>query len=117
MQWIILIGDTDFNISSVRDIKHFGKNHTIDLTPNRFVVDFGDGHVFYDYVEEIINDYETEDLKKIPFPHPQFVMMIYTSEDLMKNIVCQENFLKGIYVDDDHGSILPIEEFIKRFSG
>jgi len=111
MQWVILIGSDDLDINSIRKIKHFGKNKITVLTPNRFVVDYGGEHVFYEYVEDLINDYEEEELKAIPFDNPHFIMMTYTSEELMKKILCQDDFLKGIYVDDDNGNIVPIEQF------
>ena len=40
--------------------------------------------------------------------------MTYTSEELMKGILLQDNFLKDIYIDDDQGSIIPIEEFRRK---
>lgn len=111
MQWVILIGNSDLDINSVRKIKHFGENKITELSPNRFVVDYGDEHVFYECVEDLINEYEEEELKEIPFDNPHFIMMTYTSEELMKKILCEDNFLKGIYVDDDNGNIVPIEQF------
>ncbi|KGE19583.1 hypothetical protein [Paenibacillus wynnii] len=112
MQWIILIGNEYLNLNQISEIKHDGENKTTSLYTDRFVVDYGDDHVFYENAEDIINDYEEEDLKKIPFSNPRFIMMTYTNEKLMKQILCQENFLRGIYVDDDNGNILPIEEFV-----
>jgi hypothetical protein len=112
VQWIILIGDESLDINSVRKIKHFGKNKKSDLSSDRFVVDYGDeGHVFYQYANDIIDDYEEEERKTIPFKNPHFILMTYTSEELMKKILKQDNFLKGIYVDDDYGNIVPIEQF------
>ena len=40
-------------------------------------------------------------------------MMVYTSEERMKNVIQQDNFPRGIYVNNDYGLIVPIEEFIK----
>ena len=33
---------------------------------------------------------------------------------LIKEILSQSNYLQGIYIDDDNGSILPIEEYIEK---
>lgn len=115
MRWIILIGNDDLTINLIHKIKHFGDNKVIDLSPNRFVVNYGGDHIFYEYVEDLINDYEEDELKKIPFENPHFIMMTYTSEKLMKSIIGQDNFLKGIYVDDDNGNIIPIEKFLLTF--
>jgi len=111
VQWIILIGNEGFNLNLIRNLQHYG-NESTSLTENRFVVDYNNDHVFYDSAEDIINDYEEGDKVRIPFPNPQFIMMTYTSENLMKQILSQENFPRGIYIDDDNGNIMPIEEFI-----
>lgn len=113
MQWIVLIGGDDLDINLVLKIKHFGENRITELSQNRFVVDYGDEQVFYEYGKDIINDYGKEELKEIPFDNPYFIIMTYTSKELMKKILYQSNFLKGIYVDNDYGLIAPIEEFIK----
>lgn len=112
VQWIILIGNEDFNLNHIRNLKHYGQNKTTNLAENRFVVDYGDDHVFYESSEDIINDYEEVDVERIPFSCPQFIMMTYTNENLMKQILSQENFPRGIYIDDDNGNIISIEDFI-----
>ncbi|WP_322908108.1 hypothetical protein [Paenibacillus campi] len=112
MQWIILIGNEDFNLNVFRNLQHYGNNKLTILTKNRIVVDYGHDHIFYEYVEDLIKDYEPADLQRIPFQNPQFIMMIYTSEDLMRQIVSQGNFPKDIYIDDDRGCIVPIKDFI-----
>lgn len=112
MQWIILIGNEGFNLKLIRNLQHNRANSSTSLTENRFVVDYGNDHVFYESVEDIINDYEEDDKKRIPFPNPQFIMMTYTNEKLMKQILSQKNFPRDIYIDDDNGNILPIEEFV-----
>ena len=113
MQWIILIGNENFKKTKKKNIEHFGKNKVADVDSNRFVIDYENGHVFYDYVEDLINDYEEEERLLIPFLKPNFIMMIYSSEELMEEILLKENFPKGIYIDNDLGLMLPIEEFIK----
>jgi len=116
MQWIILIGNDSFNINLIHGIRHFGNNTVSSIEDNRFVVDFGKEHIIYDFDQSIINDYEHEELQKIPFQNPHFIMMIYKSKDLMKKVLSQDNFARGIYIDDDHGLIMPIEEYIQTFS-
>lgn len=112
MQWVILIGDETFDINSIHNINHNGSRIKSEIESNRFVVDYGIEHVFYDYDLNLKNDYEIEDLQRIPFMNPHFILMTYTSVTLRNEILSQKNFIKGIYVDDDNGRILPIEEFI-----
>ncbi len=118
MQWIILIGDENLTLESVKNIDHYGCLRAYDVPDigERYCVDFGNDHIFYDYEkgEDAMRDFEEEDLKKIPFANPHTITMIYQSEERMKMILQQDNYLRGIYVDDDHGQILPIEEFINQ---
>ena len=115
MQYIILIGDEKLTLDSVKAIDHYGSASCHDVTEmkGRYCVDYGKDHIFYDYDNSVINDYEGSDLKKIPFKNPHFIMMAYKSEERMKSIISQANFLKGIFIDNDYGLIIPIEEFIK----
>jgi hypothetical protein len=115
LQYIILIGNEELTLNSVKTIEHYGCISSYDVTEitGRFCVDYGKDHVFYDYDNSIKSDYEDYDLEKIPFSNPHFIMMVYKSEERMRNILCQKNFIKEIYVDNNYGLILPIEEFIK----
>ena len=115
MQWIILIGDETLTINSVKNIKHYDSmsSHTVESANGRYWVNFEEDHVYYDFVESLIDEYEKEELAIIPFEKPNFIMMIYRSKERMKQVLKQDNFLRGIYVDDDGGNILPIEDFIK----
>lgn len=115
MQYIILIGDEKLTLDSVKAIAHYGSVSSYDVTEinGRYCVDYGNDHVFYDYKNNVIKDYEESDFIKIPFKNPHFIMMVYRSEERMKSIISQVNFLKGIFVDNDYGLLIPIEEFIK----
>ena len=115
MQWITLIGDKNLNLSAIKKIEHHGSTGCYDVLEMqaRYCVDYGQEHIFYDDQGEAIGDYEETDLIKIPFEKPHFVMMVYTSEELMKKVLQQNNFLTGIYVDNGYNLIVTIEEFIK----
>ncbi len=117
MNWILLIGDEKFNLDRIKAFKHPNSINCYDVTEirNRFCVDFGTDHIFYDYNETgtILMDYKKEELEKMPFKNPHVITMTYTSEKRLKNILQQKNFLEGIYVDNDYSLIIPIEEFVK----
>ncbi|GGA18315.1 hypothetical protein GCM10008018_72830 [Paenibacillus marchantiophytorum] len=112
MDWIILIGDERLTLESVKNIEHYGSVCTSEIEDDRFSVEYGKVHVFYDYDENLISVYEEVDLSRIPYSNPRFIMMIFNSVDLMWKILRQDNFLRNIYIDDDHGKIIPIEDFI-----
>jgi hypothetical protein len=115
MKYIILIGDETLTLDSLKSIDHLGSVNGYDVTElnNRYCINFGSDHIFYDYEGSSTEDYEENDLKKIPYTNPNFIVMVYTSVERMKKVIQQENFLQNIYIDNDFGLIVPIEEFIK----
>ena len=113
MKWVILIGDKTLNLESVKAIQHHGSVKGSDVWEDRYCVDYGTDRICYDYFDDMISQYDESERNIIPFPDPRFIMMVYGSEDRMKEIIQQDNFLRGIYVDNDFGLIGPIEEFIK----
>ena len=113
MKWIILIGDETLTLDLIKSIKHFGSVKSYDVSEDRYCVDYESDHIFYDYFEDMIDQYDESERKIIPFDNPQFVMMVYRTGVRVKEIVQQDNFLRGIYVDNDSGLIVPIEKFIK----
>lgn len=100
----------------IKAFEHPNSISSYDVTEikNRYCVDFGTDHIFYDYDETgtILMDYEKEDIDKIPFENPHIITMTYTSEERLKNILQQKDFLKGIYIDNDYGLLVPKEEFV-----
>lgn len=115
MQWITLIGDENFSLNTIKAMEHHGSISCYDVPEMkaRYCVDYGNDHIFYDDQGTLIGDYEETDLIKIPFKKPYFVIMTYTSEEILKRVLQQNNFLDGIYVDNGYDLIVPIEEFIK----
>ena len=118
MQWIILVGDDNLNLERFEKIKYSESKYIrkADETENRLVIDYEDGYVFFDYVPEIINDYEEEDLEQlikiVPFKAPHFIMLTYSSKEILERVLKEENFPKNLYVDDDYGAIMQIDKFV-----
>lgn len=114
MQWIILIGDERFDLNKIKAIEHYGSIDSYDVPEieGRYCVDFGDDHIFYDF-NDMIEDYEKDELNNIPYDNPNFVTVIYTSKNCIRNILKQDDFPDIIYVDNGFGLILPIKEFIE----
>lgn len=48
MQWIILIGDENFNMSTIKSINHYGCIECYDVSSieERYCVNFGEDHIF-----------------------------------------------------------------------
>lgn len=113
MRWLILIGDADFGLSTIKSIKHEGcvRCYDVEKIEGRYCVEYGDNHIYYDYNKNI-DEFE-EDFEKVPYMSPHVITMIYTSEECVKHVLRLKSFPKNIYVDNDHGIVLPIEEFIQ----
>jgi len=114
MQWITLIGDKSLNLNEIKMIEHYGSVDCYDVldVQCRYCVDYGQAYIFYDDQGASKGDYEETDLMKVPFENPHFVMMIYTSEEIVKELLQQKNYLTEIYIDNGYDLIVPIEEFI-----
>lgn len=114
MKWIILIGDEKFGLDSLRYIEYTGDNKVSDINSEKFIVDYGRDFVSFEYANDIIEDYEVDELKNLPFKTPHFIMMTYSSEELMEEIISQDNFVKNVYVDEDKidGTLISINEFV-----
>ena len=112
MKYIILIGDENFNLDAIKAINHYGSVNEYNISKTRYCVDYGIDHIFYDFEGKFLDGFEKPDLEKIPFVNPNFIMMIYTSEERMKSVIQQANFLREIYIDNDFGVITSIEEYI-----
>lgn len=113
MQWLILIGDEKFNLNTLKSVKHNGYTKCYDVPgiEGRYCVEFEQGHIFYDFALDI-GEF-AENLSKVPYKKPHFIMMIYKSQELVKHILKLKDFPKNIYVDNDYGIVLPLKEFIE----
>ena len=110
MQYIILIGDESLTLDSIRNIKHYDSTSSHDVDIDRYWVNFGEEHVWYDFNGD---DNDKDVLKTVPFKKPKSITMVYNEKERMRQVLKQDNFLRGIYVDDDAGNIIPVEEFIE----
>ncbi|NEW04692.1 hypothetical protein GK047_01490 [Paenibacillus sp. SYP-B3998] len=112
MQSIILIGDESFNLRAISQFGHSGSRSEYMIVPNRYVIEYENVHVYYDDINNFVNEYDEDELLKIPFIKPVFISMTYTSNELMRDILSQSFFSKNLYVDNDHGCIVPLKDFI-----
>jgi len=119
MQWIILIGDESLSLETFEAIDYIGNKDAgkVEEIEGRMVVEYEDGYVFFDYAPEVIDDYEEDELTQlfeiVPFKEPRFVMLTYSSKEILEKVLRQENFPNNLYVDDDYGTIVEIGKFIE----
>ena len=122
MQWIILIGDESLSLETFEKIEYPNCKDVgrIPGTEDRMVVEFEDGYIFIDDEHNSTDGYEEDILKKlleiVPFKEPRFVMLTYSSKEILEKVLRQENFPNNLYVDDDYGTIVEIGKFIEMLS-
>ncbi|SHM39039.1 hypothetical protein [Ruminococcus flavefaciens] len=110
MKWITLIGDDTLTLKLIKDMKHTGALKAYDVKTNRFCLEYSDGHILYDFDTDL-SDWQ-DDLADLPFKATCCIMMIYTNSKNVRNELLQPDFPQNVYVDNDHGIILPLKEYI-----
>ncbi|AFM41479.1 hypothetical protein Desaci_2537 [Desulfosporosinus acidiphilus SJ4] len=110
MESIILVGNKNLELSVIERMEH---NNCIRKYYSNiwFVVEYADSRVYYHIEPELIKEYEVE-LKVIPFKQPQFMLVDYISLGILKNLILTEYSMKNTWIDNNHGIILPIQDFI-----
>lgn len=116
MKWVILIGDNGFEINTLREIEFPKSKKVIDRDPQCFTVEYEHGYVCFERDDDIIQDYDEKELHNIPFTTPHFIVMRYSMEQLMINILKLDDFPKDILIDDDNikWGILPVDIFLNK---
>ncbi|HQM02570.1 MAG TPA: hypothetical protein PLH98_18820 [Ruminococcus flavefaciens] len=110
MKWITLIGDATLTLNRIKDMKHTGAIRAYDVESDRYCVEYNNGHIFYDFDNDL-SDWH-DDLKNLPFKANCCIMMVYTNAQNVRTELLQPDFPQVIYVDNDHGTILPLKEYI-----
>ena len=98
MKWITLIGDDKLTLQRIKNMAHIGAIRTYDVETDRCC-------------DTDLSDWQ-DDLKNLPFKANCCIMMIYTNAQNVRNELLQPDFPQDIYVDNDHGTILPLKKYI-----
>ncbi|BBI33834.1 hypothetical protein [Cohnella abietis] len=112
MQSVVLIGNSSFTLDLIKNIPHHGSIANYTVSNARYVVEYPDGHLYFDFSEQLSTHFDINELKKIPYGSPNFILLTFTSKELLRKVLLKGN-LRNIYVDDDHGEIVPVEKFMK----
>lgn len=110
MKWITIIGDDKLSLQRIKDMKHKASVRAYNAGADRYCVEYSSGHIFYDFDTDI-SDWQ-EEIEKLPFKASCCIMIVYTNAKNVRNELLQPDFLQNVYVDNDHGIILPIKEYI-----
>ena len=115
MMWVILIGDAEFGIGTIKALTFERKTGIRDYGEKQFDVMYEEGYVSFqfDYDGMIMNDYSPEELNRLPYPTPRFVLMEYSERSLLERIVSSNDFPKDVFIDCD-GVNLGLEQFVDK---
>lgn len=117
MQSIILIGDEQFNLDYIKSLPISTDTRSHEPNDSRYVLEYINDRIYYDYLSEGILDYEKGELIHLPFRSPHFIAMLYTSNEIMRDFFLENaKYLENIYIDNDLGEILSIQEFMYKLN-
>lgn len=115
MQSIILIGDEPFNLDFIKNLPKSVNTRSHEPNDLRYVLEYVNDRIYYDYLPEGILDYEKSELLHLPFRSSRFIAMLYTSNQIMRDFFLENaKYLENIYIDNDLGEILLIQEFMYK---
>ena len=91
MKWIILITDKNIDLEIIKKTHHSDCIKTYDSVNGRYVVEYEEGYVFYDFNNKIKDEYEEDELSSIPYKEPHFIMLTYSSIGILYKVISQSN--------------------------
>lgn len=134
---IFILGDKNFSLKDIEKINHVGaKRNYYSDDFLEYIVEFEDVvytdlpifpkgirtakpfdcivYSFSTYDDEMTRiDFPKETLSKIPFKVEGFITMSFRCAKTMKAVLRQEDFPQKVYIDDNFGSIMSLQEFNK----
>lgn len=101
--WVILIGDADFCLDSLKGMGFEGKKAVKDYGGKQFDVIYDEGYVSFqsDYDGMIRQDYAPDEIARLPFEEPRFILMRYSHKELLKSVMGSGDFPSDVLVDCD----------------
>lgn len=111
-KWVILIGDTGVSSESIKTMAFQRKIEIKNYGEKQFDVFFKDGYVSFQFDYDG-SDYPPDEIKKLPYTAPQFVIMRYSSQRVLERVIGAEDFPKNVLIDCD-GVDLGLEQVVDR---
>lgn len=110
MKYISILGDRNLTLTSIQKMKHPGDVRTYPVSDDRLCAEFSDGHIFFDY-DSNLSDWQY-DLEKLPFQAAAVIMIVYRNAANVRHVLTQPDFPQNVYVDNDIGVLLSLQEYI-----
>lgn len=110
MKTINILGDRNLTLANIQEMRHTGTIRTYYVSDDRFCAEFPDGHIFFDNGTDL-SDWQDE-LEKLPFQAAAVIMIVYRNAANVRHVLTQQDFPQDVYVDNDFGVLLPLDEYI-----
>ena len=110
MKWISIIGDGNLTLANIQTMQNTDAVRTYNVSDDRFCVEYPDGHLFFD-INTDLSDWQDE-LEKLPFKAAAVITLVYQNAANVRHVLTQLAFPKNVYVDNDFGVLLPLQEYI-----
>jgi hypothetical protein len=110
MQSVVLITDSDFNFAEI--IKHWNNlSLSLSTLQNRIVIEFDEGRIYIDLIEEGLNEYEPYELENIDIEHPRFYSVSFSDQLAIRRFIKESLLIySSFFIDDDKGNITKIKD-------
>lgn len=110
MESYILITEKSLSLEVIKNL--FQKKITCyEVSESRITLEKGNEHIFIDFDDDMREDYDDG---KIRDTDAHFFSISYSSKEFAKSVISElKNF--SILVDDDNGTLLPINDFLEAF--
>lgn len=110
MKWISILGNGNLSLANIRGMQHAGAIRTYNVSDDRFCAEYPDGHIFFDYDTDL-SDWQ-DVLDTLPFQAAAMITIVYRNAALVRQLLTQPDFPQHVYVDNDHGVLLSLQEYI-----
>ena len=92
---IILISDNELSIETIEEIK-LDKFINSNKTETSLAIELESGRLYLDFSEDIILDYDEEELENIPIKNPKFLSIEFSSIEALKALLKKFGSLEAI---------------------
>lgn len=111
MNRLLIIGNEDFKIDIFKTLTYSGDIRTYVVSDREIQIRCNDDFVKIEEVNSIVNEYDADDRKKIPYENPKILMTTFSTMEFVKEILIDERLPEGLYMDD-FKNIKPFKEAI-----
>lgn len=100
MKRLLMIGNENLDIDLFKTWNYKGYIKSYVLSEREVQLRRGDDILKIEAVNNIINEYDEEERKKIPYENPKILMITFSSKEFAKEVLDDDRLPKGLFIDD-----------------